>query len=298
MNVGYHSALRGARAIRAWYRASLPTIARRPIDQRIPLPIEAYAFSCERDLPEQVMSIRSFIKYAGIPNRFVVVSDGSLTPNSCGVLKSIHPSVEVISYQDVMKTSLPACVVGYAETKPLGKKLAVEMSLPVNGTTLLTDADVLFFQGTSILRKCLSCPEARAWYLPDTIPSLDERLLRCNSEYERPVNAGFMMLKQPLEWNTAVERLAELDDAPHYFTEQTMVHIAMHRTHARPLDAAKFVLKIDDQFSFYDKYAGKGIALRHYVSTIRHKFWLQVAREEFTSFPVRLGHLSDARLYG
>jgi hypothetical protein len=35
----------------------------------------------------------------------------------------------------------------------------------------------------------------------------------------------------------------------------------------------KYVLQLDDQFVYADRYAAAALALRHYVNPVRHKFW-------------------------
>ena len=52
----------------------------------------------------------------------------------------------------------------------------------------------------------------------------------------------------------------------------------MHSNAARPFDPRKFILQLDDQFGYADRYAGPAIALRHYVNPVRHKFWISVGR--------------------
>ena len=39
------------------------------------------------------------------------------------------------------------------------------------------------------------------------------------------------------------------------------------------LDARKYVLQLDDQTIYPDRYAGPDLVLRHYVNPVRHKFW-------------------------
>ena len=73
-------------------------------------------------------------------------------------------------------------------------------------------------------------------------------------------------------------RLLELDGAPIFFTNQTMTHLTMHAIGARPLDTAKYVLQLDDQFVYRDFYADKTLAMRHYVNPVRHKFWTHFSR--------------------
>ena len=50
----------------------------------------------------------------------------------------------------------------------------------------------------------------------------------------------------------------------------------MHANGVQPFDPRRFVLQLDDQFIYPDKYAGPEIVLRHYVQPVRHKFWNQV----------------------
>ena len=52
----------------------------------------------------------------------------------------------------------------------------------------------------------------------------------------------------------------------------------MHAIGARPLDPAKYVLQLDDQFVYRDFYADKTLAMRHYVNPVRHKFWTHFSR--------------------
>ncbi len=47
----------------------------------------------------------------------------------------------------------------------------------------------------------------------------------------------------------------------------------MHANRAAPFDPRKYVLELDDQFVYPDRYAKPDIALRHYVNPVRHKFW-------------------------
>ncbi len=48
--------------------------------------------------------------------------------------------------------------------------------------------------------------------------------------------------------------------------------------YGEPLCSKKYVLNVEDQFMYPDKFAKKNIALRHYVNDVRHKFWFDIAR--------------------
>ncbi|MDZ8239550.1 MAG: hypothetical protein RMZ69_20775 [Nostoc sp. ChiQUE01a] len=278
INLGYHTAKIQGKFNRSLYKAALSQIVSIPIKQTQQVPISIYAFSCERDLPEQVASIRSFIRHVGIPDTFTVISDGSYTDSSCNLLRRIHPCVQVVLLQNFLRTDLPQCVLDYAQLHPLGKKLSALMSIPINGTTIYTDSDILFFPGGVDLINLSNSDKKYSLYLPDCFTSLDERVLYNDSEKSNPVNAGFILFSHELDWSFAIERLGNLQEYPTYFTEQTIVHLTMHQNHAEPLCSKKYVLNVEVQFIYPDKFANKNIALRHYVSDVRHKFWFDIAK--------------------
>jgi hypothetical protein len=276
VNVGYHLSRLQGKIIRNIYTKFIEKIGILPIKQNLQIDITVYSFSCERDLPEQVVSIRSFIRNIGIPERFIVISDGSYSDSSCKLLRRIHPSVEVIPVSKLIRDDLPQCVNSYAQIHPLGKKLAALMSIPVNGTTIYTDSDILFFPGGIDLNKYTNLDYKICHYLPDCSASLDERLIYDESEKLNSVNAGFLLFNHELDWNLAIERLTNIQDKPIYFTEQTVVHLTIHHNQGKPFCSQKYILNVEDQFIYPDKFASSEIALRHYVNDVRHKFWLNV----------------------
>lgn len=276
VNVGYHSARLQSKLIRSLYTRRITQIVRTPIAQTQRVPITVYAFSCERDLPEQVASLRSFLRYVGIPNQFTVISDGSYTEKSCNLLRRIHPCVDVVPVEKLVRTDLPQYVYDYAAKHPLGKKFSGLLSIPIKDVTIYTDSDILFFHGAGDLLNLANSDNPSSLYLPDCASKMDERVIYDESEKINPVNSGFIIFKEPLDWSFALERLSKLKEFNHYFTEQTLVHLTMHYNQAKPLCSKRYVLNVEDQFIYPDKYAGQEIALRHYVNDVRHKLWLNV----------------------
>ena len=61
VNIGYHSARLQGKINRNLYKSKIAKTVRRDIKTTQQVPLTVYALSCERDLPEQVASIRSFI---------------------------------------------------------------------------------------------------------------------------------------------------------------------------------------------------------------------------------------------
>ena len=277
-NYGYHLARAEGQAVRRLYRAALPLIVQHDISARAQLPFDVFSYSGERDLPEQVASIRSLLRYAGQPRKFTVVSDGTHTASSIARLRAVNPVVTVTQPAAFVPTSVPEKLRTYLLEHPTGKQLAVIMALPMDAPALYIDSDVLFFPGAAQLASFLIEDSAPTSYLADCGLSADERVFRSLEEQANPVNTGVLFLRRKLDWSLAIDRFLELTDTPTFFTNQTMTHLAMHANGGRPLDARKFVLQLDDQFVHADRYAGPEIILRHYVNPVRHKFWTALPR--------------------
>jgi hypothetical protein len=249
-------------ALRAAYRAALPALARRRVPAAPALRCDVVAFSSQAHLPEQVVSIRSFLRHAGRPRRFRVLSDGTHTRRAAALLRAIDPCVEV--------------ALAPAAPDPMLAKLALETELGRHGPVVYADADVLFLPGAGRLAALLDEPAtAPAWFLRDCEPYLDERLVTPAEAALPPVNGGVQVLFAPLDW---AEPLARLPAEPVFHTEQTLLHLAMHRSGARALDPRAFVVSTDDLRAWGDAFASPALALRHYTTPVRHKLWQALRR--------------------
>jgi hypothetical protein len=270
-NFGYHLARFHGRVVRKIYLLLLPLIVRWPIRNSKPLDADVFAYSSEENLAEQVASVRSFLRYAGKPVRFIIVSDGSHSARSVRLLERIDSTVSVRLASS--STAASDKLAQYLATHPTGKQLNLIMNLPENRPAFYADSDVLFFQGAKTLAELLRDRATAAFYLADCQFAGDERLLRGEGEKARPVNTGFLLLFQQLDWSLSLQHFGEMEGAPNFFTNQTMTHLTMHQNGAKPFDPARFVLKLDDQFVYPDSYAQPDLVLRHYVNPVRHKFW-------------------------
>ncbi|WP_072622656.1 hypothetical protein [Spirulina major] len=272
VNLAYRAARWKGALMRRWYRARLPQLVRRPGLWGDRLPASVYALSCDRDLPEQVASVRSLLTYAGVPDRYVIVSDGSYTPAQIQLLTNLHPCVQVIPLTDFADPALPPEVTTYAHLNPMGKKLMMILSIPIQGPTIYSDSDIFFFPGARELRDRLTAPGEHSFYLPDADPAFDRRILTGLPDRE-PINGGFILFRRVPDWGEAMARFLALDGPPNYFTEQTMMHLTLHRDGAQPLERDRHIMGREDEFHWRDRYAGDRTVLRHYVTPVRHKFW-------------------------
>lgn len=270
-NYGYHLSRWKGLATRAAYHAALRALPR--VESSRSFPLEVFSYSGEAMLPEQVASIRSFLRHVGRPAMFNVVSDGSYSEASKRLLHEIDPCVTLREASDWIPKDLPQDIYPYLRNHPTGRQLALIMSLPVDAPVLYCDSDVLFFEGAGDLHAQSETRGIPALYLADCRFSGDDRILRDPAEASDPVNTGFLLLFQKLDWSLSVQRFLEMRGAPIFFTNQTMTHLTMHVNGAAPFDSRKYVLQLDDQFIYPDRYAIPQIALRHYVNPVRHKFW-------------------------
>ena len=94
-NFGYHFARWEGDLRRKTYRALLPAIVHRSVHPSRLFPLDVYSYSGEAMLPEQVRSIRSFLRHAGRPKSFTVITDGSHSARSIELLKKIDPVVSI-----------------------------------------------------------------------------------------------------------------------------------------------------------------------------------------------------------
>jgi hypothetical protein len=272
-NYGYHFARLKGNILRGLYRAFLPVIVRRRVNPPRSVGLDVYSYSGEAALPEQVASIRSFFRHVGRPKTLTVVSDGSYSDRSVRLLERIDPTISVQLSILPPPDQLPASFRQYLMTHPTGKQLALIMSLPANGPALYIDSDVLFFPAAVDLVARATAKNVPAFYLADCQFSGDARLVQNPNEQRNPVNTGLLLLFEKLDWSVGIERFLALEGEPSFFTNQTITHLAMHANGARPFDPVKYVLQLDDQFAYPDRYAGTALASRHYVNPVRHKFW-------------------------
>src|SRR5438105_13685177 len=197
-NFGYHLARVRGGVAREAYRLLLPMIVRRRIDPPRTLDIDVFAYSNEAMLPEQIASVRSFLKYVGRPNNFTIVSDGSHCRRAVSLLQLIDSCIRLADARDFLPQ--PLFSGDYFANHPTGKQLALIMSLPLERPALYIDADVLFFPGAVVLADLLRNHDAPALCLRDCQVSGGERLLRHPAEAARSLNTSGLFLFLTIYW--------------------------------------------------------------------------------------------------
>lgn len=275
MKIGYHIALRWGKLRRYIFGRRVRHLCRNAEAPGPELPFRVVSFSGQRDFLEQAASWISLLRHLGTPMELILVSDGSHHTESLEILKSIHSRVRILDYRDFLHEDLPACVHRYAGQHPLGKKLAVYCGAAQFAPFVFADSDILFFPGASHFRN-LVAQGASLLYLPDCAPSYDQRLLREDSEKNNPVNSGFLYARNGFSFNLGLARFTAPDDPVSFFSEQTIVHLAVHQAMGEALPPDRYIMQANDQFAADDHYVKPDTAIRHYISSIRTKMWRQV----------------------
>lgn len=225
-------------------------------------------------LPEMLVCLSSFLAHAGTPQRFLIVSDGTLGREDAGALRALSSCVQVVDFFEQVRGKVPQMIQGHLGANVLMKKLAVLLSLEPQRRWLFTDPDVLYFPGAATLRRDLEGCGERPACLQDVEFCGDPRLVnpgeRCPA-----FNSGVLFLPRALDWSDALVQFAHRGLPPVWLSEQTVVHLAMRANDAAILSPGRYVLSLEDQWLFADRFAARArVVCRHYVGTIRHKFWL------------------------
>jgi hypothetical protein len=252
--------------------------------KKTPLKLDVVSFSSNRDCYDQLLSILSFVRYAGIPDSWTVYSDGSHTADQIKLLeKTGFVQVLVVDWNDPVQLTtrcksqlMPYAdvLVDYASKFPLGKKLYSYLNHKISKKTLFLDADILFYKKAALFERVLD-DHSNGWYLPDNEwGNLDSRYKQLHAEQLYQINSGFFLLNKELsDVSSGLNFLKGLNYEYEYFTEQNVFHIIFRSNGFMPLDPRIFVLNSGDQFDFSYLYEREEIAMRHYTGPVRHKMW-------------------------
>jgi hypothetical protein len=275
-SIGFHVMVRVARWRRARYASCLDRMARPVAGPGHEVPATLVSFCGRRDFPELVASWRSFQRWIGRPARACLVSDGTLDERERDWIRRLEPRVEIVTLEQFGGRHASARMRAYAKANPMGNKLFVMRALGEVAPCIYSDSDILFFPASREIGGREFWEGDTPSYLLDPYPSLDVRLIKTAAEREQPVNGGFVVLRSAIDWTAVMARFEAMTEEPAFFSEQTLAHLAIRSQGGRPLDPGKYVLRNEDQWAATDWFSGPGVALRHYISSLRHKMWIKM----------------------
>ena len=245
--------------------------------------IHVYSFCGAATQLEQVLSLLSFLRHAGIPESWTIASDGSLTPEMEQTLLALHPAVRIVPWQSFITEKNGAAVAYLTAVNFLGKKFAVVTGLPTDRLAIYIDTDVLFFPGAVHLRDLLLKKPRENYYVEDWARWFPEGFLSPEEIERPPLNAGFLIQGRPVDWTEAFRRLERLMQehpnpaitlgAVSLLIEQAVVQIGYHGSGAQVLDPRQYVINKADSWTPRDSFDHPDRVMRHYLGYLRPKLW-------------------------
>ena len=241
------------------------------IPKHLPIDFEVVSFSGSKQFNDQLYSILSFFYNVGIPLKWTVYSDGTYTENE----KEIMTSVKNVVFKEVDTTGFDDNWNLMFDANPTLKKIAILSKLNIIRTTIFVDSDVLFF--SSFLHYIEGLKDHN-WYLEDESPNyFDTDLIQNIELIKHPLNFGMLILNATHNWQFVLEYLTNklTNGTLSYWSDQTALHLFANQPGSNfyPLPKEYFVVNGSDSFKLGHDFNYNSIAVRHFVSPIRHKMW-------------------------
>lgn len=253
-----------------------PRIREKPVH-----PVTFLTFSCAMDRQMLAQCVASVgLTWLRLP-RLRVVSDGSLDPVATARDLAGWPGPwEFLSWRDLvpgLRDRGQDLLVRFAEREPMGRKMAAVAATALEGPTLYSDVDVLWYREPARLTELATRPAPQLVMSEDYLPSYDPELApgRLLHLAKPPFYcAGLMFAHGDFLAAAGVsDLLAEAAERGIGRTEQTIFAEADRRLGGECWPRDEIALFEEDRFSLGPSFHGRGWAARHYVGQVRHLFW-------------------------
>ncbi|HVT58068.1 MAG TPA: hypothetical protein VHR45_06690 [Thermoanaerobaculia bacterium] len=159
----------------------------------------------------------------------------------------------------------------------MGRKLAAIADSALEGPTLYSDVDVLWFRFPPSINHFMSSESPALAMSPDTQPSYDKALVPSLLPHlaSRPFYCAGLLYASGDFLNTcqAADLLAYAADHGIGVTEQTILAAVDHELGGVSWPSGEIALLDDDRFSLAPSFINTRWAARHYVGQVRHIFW-------------------------
>ena len=233
---------------------------------------ELFSFSGASGFEDQMLSIYSFVFYAGVPLKWIIYSDKSYTEYHIRVFKEIFPFVEIKDWDITKSFETNVYVKEYLSVSSMAKKLNIILGHTYKkAQSIYVDSDIVFYKNivyylnSNILSTGL-------WYVPDTLGNVKKHFgIERESIY--PLNSGLLILNKDFDFEDIHQYFNSLRGNYVYFSEQSSFEYALRKQGGQMLDPRQFIIDTSDQFDFSNKFSPGDIAMRHYTSPVRHKMW-------------------------
>lgn len=236
------------------------------------VPMEVISFSGTKAYADQCYSILSFLKNVGEPIHWTIYSDGTYTQEEIELLQSLS-WISVIPYNKNIDQA-PEVLIRFADKYVWGKRLIAYVTHPIKTTTIFTDSDILFYPE---FKRVIPSIQKGNWFIDDTGPHFDSYYMNNGYAVAAPfLNAGFLIFNDTPNWNVLLNYINDRlkDGNVEHYTDQTAFHKMVVETGlGTPLSNNLFILSCSDHFTHRVHFNVDKIALRHFVSPVRHKMW-------------------------
>lgn len=194
-------------------------------------------------------------------------------------LAALFPGLETIATGMLVARLAPRLpsLARYAAGHPLGRKLCTILALQEDANVLYADADILAFQALPELAAGLAAAAGRPpFYLQDigraqTDPGTMGRLRTLGLGHAPTLNTGLLSVGcHALDSALAERILADGGAGPSWFVETTVLAALLHAAGGAPLPRDRYAVSIRRQFIGEPDLDYSTIALRHFVTPVRH----------------------------
>ena len=207
-----------------------------------------------------------------------IVVDGELPATVIEHLKILFPGIILISTQKLLEEMRSAApnMARLGDYHPMGRKLATICSLQQKYNLLYSDADVLCFGKMPEISQALKTNSGIGLYLQDIgkvqiEPITLERVHSLGLEYAETINVGFLFIPQnSLEIGIAEQLLGSGEEIRSWFPDTMILSVLMQQAKAKPLPKSRYVVSAQRQFYFENDVCYDTIALRHFITPVRH----------------------------
>jgi hypothetical protein len=210
--------------------------------------------------------------------RLRVVSDGSLTRTAAEELLEWWPAPwSFLSWEDFLPRLTDSNLAAFARREPMGRKLAAVVGSALDGPTLYSDVDVLWFRFPASVDRLMSSAGPTLAMSPDMQPMYDKALVPSLLPHlaNQPFYCAGLLYAAGdfLHTRRTTGLLAYAAEHGTGVTEQTILAAVNHDLGAVSWPPDEVALLEDDRFSHAPSFINTRWAARHYVGQVRHIFW-------------------------
>lgn len=226
---------------------------------------------------DQILSIISFIVNVGLPNSWLVYSDGTHSTKQLELFTKLFSFIEVKMWSDIT-CNFPSekhTFDSYIKKHPIGKKTFIVLNHRSEEPFIFADSDIVFYKPFKTYLPLLTHTNYSYYMVDNDWCCLDSNYMQTNDKEMFQLNSGLLLIQPSFKWGAAMDYLSYLEkiDKFEFFSDQTAIHIAFKNNTALPFDPRSFKVEMYDHFKLKVAPTTKQLSARHYVGTIRHKMW-------------------------